>query len=74
MIIRVELKISKQSSNWFYIFYHYKNTFKLGLVVQACNPSYLRGEDRRIMVQGQGMRPYLKNNQSIKELEEWLKW
>jgi hypothetical protein len=48
MIIRVELKISKQSSNWFYIFYHYKNTFKLGLVVQACNPSYLRGEDRRI--------------------------
>jgi hypothetical protein len=38
---------------------------KSGVVLGACNPSYIEGINRRIMVQvgqGKNMRPYSKNN------------
>jgi hypothetical protein len=45
--------------------------------VWACNPSYsggIVGGSWSNFSPGQHLRPYLKNNDSKKELEVWLKW
>jgi hypothetical protein len=46
---------------------------KFGMVVYICDPSYIGGIDRMIIVQGwpgaKNVRPYLKNNLKQKRLE-----
>jgi hypothetical protein len=47
------------------------------MVANACNPSYMGGTGKRIMVQGypgqKSVRPYLENKLKQKGPEAWLK-
>jgi hypothetical protein len=55
-----------------------------GPLVHSCNSNYSEGSDqekaeiRRMAVQSQPgkmkVRPYIKNTQHKKGLEEWIKW
>jgi hypothetical protein len=50
---------------------------KPGIVAHSCNPNYIGGGDRRIVVQSQPQtkaNPYLKNKLKEKELGTWVKW